>query len=75
MTELMEKALRAVREMPPDVQDDLARVLLELTGKDQPLIELTADEAAALDESLAQADRGEFATDQEIRAIWAKYGL
>jgi predicted transcriptional regulator len=36
---------------------------------------LTADEEASFEESLAQADRGEFATDEQVRAIWAKHGL
>ncbi len=61
--------------MPPDAQDDAARLLLRPMGDDEPLAELTPEEAAALDEPLAEADRGEFARDKEIRAIWAKYGL
>jgi predicted transcriptional regulator len=50
-------------------------VLLQLTGEDQPPAQLSAEEAASLEESLAQADRGEFATDEQVRAIWAKHGL
>lgn len=57
------------------MQDELARVLLQLAGSDQPLVPLTPEEDAALDQSLAEAERGEFATDAEIRAIWAKHGL
>jgi hypothetical protein len=41
----------------------------------RPLVWLTAEEDAALDESLEQAERGEFASDEEVRAIWAKHGL
>jgi predicted transcriptional regulator len=36
---------------------------------------LTAGEEASLEESIQQTERGEFATDEEVRAIWAKYGL
>ena len=36
---------------------------------------LTPDEEADLDASLAEAERGEFATDGEVRAMWAKHGL
>jgi predicted transcriptional regulator len=75
MTKLLEQAVEAVRDLPPEVQDDLARILLQLTGKDQPVVQLSAAEEASLAESLAQADRGEFATDEQIRAIWAKYDL
>jgi hypothetical protein len=75
MTKLFEHAVDVARGLPPEVQDDLARVLLELAGEDQPLVELTAEEEASFDESLAQAERREFATDEEVRAVWAKYGL
>jgi hypothetical protein len=75
MTKLLEQAVETVRGLPPEVQDDLARILLQLAGKDQPLVQLSAAEAASFEESLAQADRGEFATDEQVRAIWAKRGL
>ena len=35
----------------------------------------TPEEEAELDESEAAASRGDFATDEEVRAIWAKHGL
>jgi hypothetical protein len=75
MTELLEYAVAVARRLPPEAQDELAHLLLELAGEDQPVVELTVEEAASLDESLAQADRREFATDEEVRAVWAKYGL
>jgi predicted transcriptional regulator len=75
MTRLLEQAVEAVSVLPDDVQDDLARMLLQLAGVEQPLYELTREEASDIDASLAEADRGEFATDEEIRAMWAKHGL
>jgi len=75
MTKLLEQAVATVRGLSPEMQDDLARLLLRLAGEDQPVFELSAKEAASFDESLAQADRGEFATDEQVRAIWAKHGL
>jgi predicted transcriptional regulator len=75
MTKLLEQAVETVRGLPADVQDDLARLLLQLAGEDQPVVQLSAAEEASFDKSLAQADRGEFATDEQVRAIWAKHGL
>ena len=75
MTKLLEQAVETVRGLPPDVQDELARVLLQLAGTDQPVVQLSAADEASFEESLAQADRGEFATDEQVRAIWAKYDL
>jgi hypothetical protein len=75
MTKLFEQAVETVRALPPEMQDDLARMLLQLAGEDQAVVQLTPEEEASFDESLAQADRGEFATDEHVRAIWAKHGL
>jgi len=75
MTRLLEQAIETVSALPDDVQDDLARMLLQLAGVEQPLYELTPEEAADIDASLAEADRGEFATDEEVRAMWAKHGV
>jgi len=75
MTKLLEQAVETVRGLPAEVQDELARILLQLAGTDQPVVQLSAEEEASLAESLAQADRGEFATDEQVRAIWAKHGL
>ena len=57
------------------MQDDLARMLLQFAGVEQPPYVLTPEEAADIDASLAEAERGEFATDEEVRAVWAKHGL
>jgi hypothetical protein len=75
MTQLLEHAVETLRGLPPETQDDLARVLMQLAGEDQPVIQLSAEEEALLEESLAQAERGEFATDEQVSAIWAKHGL
>jgi hypothetical protein len=75
MTTLLDQAVDAIRQLPPEEQDELARVLLQLAGHEQPAVMLTPAEAASFDESLRQAERGEFATDQEVRAIWSKHGL
>ena len=75
MTKLLDRAVEAARVLPPDIQDALARMLLQFAGEDQPPLQLTAEEEASFEEYLAQADRGEFATDEQMRAIWAKHGL
>ena len=75
MTKLLEQAVETVRALPAEIQDELARKLLQLAGEDQPVFQLGAGEESSFDESLAQADRGEFATDEQVRAIWAKHSL
>lgn len=72
----LELALEAVRAMPREQQDLLAAELLDrarmLAG---PPSALTAEERAELEAELAAARRGELATDAEVAALYAKYGL
>jgi hypothetical protein len=75
MTKLLDRAVEAARNLPPEMQDELARILLQFAGVDQPVIQLTAEERAAIALSQEAAERGEFATDEEVRAVWAKHGL
>jgi hypothetical protein len=76
MTKLLDQALEAARRLPADAQDDIARVVLRLTGADdEPPVLLTPEEQAAVDASKSAAGRGEFATDGQVRAVWAKHGL
>lgn len=75
MTKLLEHAVDAARALSPAMQDDVARLLLQFLGEEQPVIQLTAEEVASFAESRAQASRREFATDEKARAVWAKHGL
>lgn len=76
MTALVDRALEALRALSPEAQDDIAGAILRLTGADDaPPIPLGADEAAAIAISKAAAARGEFASDEEVRAVWAKHSL
>lgn len=77
MTKLLETALEAVRQLPDDGQDEIARAMLALAGgsaEGEP-VPLTADEQAAIARSKAAAARGEFASDDQVRTVWAKHGL
>jgi predicted transcriptional regulator len=74
MTDLLEHAVATARTLPPEMQDDIARIMLLFAGEPQSIVQLTPEEDAALARSEAEAARGEFATDEEIEAIWAKYG-
>ena len=73
MTRLLERAVETIRTLPPATQDALARFLLELAAEDQPVIQLTPEDDADLAEADAEIARGEFATDEQMRAIWAKH--
>jgi hypothetical protein len=76
MTKLFERAVDAVRGLSPETQDALARIVLQLAQEnDLPPIGMSAEDERSFDESLAEADRGVFVSDETIRAFWAKHGL
>ncbi len=74
MTRLLEEAVATVAQLTDARQDELARILLQLAGHEQQLYQLTPEESADLDASIAAEARSELATDAEIRSIWAKHG-
>jgi hypothetical protein len=77
MSKLLDEALKAVRQLSPVAQDEIARAMLALAGSEmdgQP-VPLSPDERSAIALSKAAATRGEFATDEQVRATWAKHGL
>ncbi len=71
MTKLFDQAVDTVRALPPDAQDELALLLLQLAGQEQPAIALTADETASFGDSLDQASGGVRASDEQVRAVWS----
>ena len=76
MTKLLDQALEAVRLLPTREQDEIARVIMQLAGSDLATpVSLSAEERDAIARSKAAAARGEFATDEHVRAVWAKHGL
>ncbi len=74
MTKLFDKALEAMRRLPPEGQDEIARTILRLVNDDEePELIEPADLAAVLD-GLAQARRKEFASDDQVEAAFRRFG-
>ncbi len=75
MTKLLDLAIAEVRKLPRADQDEAAEMLLWAIETRAGSIPLDDETAAAIDEGLAQARRGEFASDAEIAALWRRHGL
>jgi hypothetical protein len=75
MTKVLEDAIEKVRKLPEDRQVYVAEVLEQIAaaGSD-PFIVPEAHRAAVL-EDLGQAERGDFASDEEMADLWKKCGL
>jgi len=75
MTQLLEQAVGKVSLLPRERQDELARMLIDIAAQDLHPYVFTPAERSAIEESLAQVERGEFATDEEVAATWEKFDL
>jgi hypothetical protein len=73
MTNLLEKGIEAVRGLPADRQDMAGELLLSL-AKSGAEYHLTAEQLADVKLAIAEADRGEFATESEMAETWKKFG-
>jgi DNA-binding TFAR19-related protein (PDSD5 family) len=73
MTKLLEKALEAVRRLPPDGQDHIARAMLSLSANGGEPEKIDPADLPAVLEGLAEARRREFATDAEVEAAFRRF--
>lgn len=73
MTKLLEQALEAIRRLPPDTQDEIARAMLKLAGDEEEPEPIDPAHLPDVLESLAQAKRRHFATDEEVEAAFRRF--
>jgi predicted transcriptional regulator len=71
MTKLLNDALDALQRLPADRQDYIARAILALANEGEPE-EIDPRDLPALLEGLEQIERGEFASDEEVHAIFRR---
>jgi len=61
--------------LPEERQNELGKMLIDVAAEDLHPYVLSDDERAAIEESLAQAQQGAYATDEEVAAMWRRFGL
>ncbi len=74
MTQLLETAIAKMRGLPDAMQDEAAEVLFAIASRIAEPIRLDAETRAAVREGLAQAKRGDFATEDEMAALFTHPG-
>lgn len=75
MTKLLERGIEAIKALPEDRQDMAGEILLWLAGKEDFEYTLTPEQLEDVKIGLGEAERGEFATEEEMAATWKKFGL
>ncbi|MGA8602801.1 MAG: hypothetical protein WB663_15580 [Beijerinckiaceae bacterium] len=68
MTDLLHDALEALQRLPPERQDYITRAILALADDGEPE-EIDPRDLSAVFDGLAQIERGEFASDEEVQAL------
>jgi hypothetical protein len=75
LSKRMQQALEAVSNVSAEQQDLLAAELMERQRLlEQPPTRLSPEERVELEVALAAARRGEFASDAEVEAMYARHG-
>jgi predicted transcriptional regulator len=75
MTKVLEDAIEKVRRLPEDQQAYVAEILEQIAAaRGDPFVVPDSHRAAVL-EGLAEAERGEYVSDEEMAALWKKCGL
>lgn len=74
MTQLLNLAIEATRQLAPEEQDEIARLILDVIGgASDDVYTLSEEERAAIAVARAQVARGEFASEEDIEEIFKKY--
>jgi predicted transcriptional regulator len=75
MMKILEDAIEKVRKLPEERQAYVAEVLEQIAAAGSDPFTVPEEHRSAVLEGLEQAERGEFASDEEIAALWKKCGL
>jgi len=73
MIRALEQAVEKVKKLSRERQEYAAEVLEQIAEAGDGVHPLSAEERRLVREGLAELDRGEVATDAEVRAVFAKY--
>ena len=73
MNAALKQMLPAIEAWPAEDQAALAEVAREIESQRTGVYVMTPEEEKAVDEGLAQADRGEFVAPEKMAALWKKF--
>ena len=74
MTKLLEEAIATVKKLPDAAQDRAAELLLTFAAARGELERIDDETWAAIQEGLAQAERGEFVSDEAMAEFFRRHG-
>ena len=75
MTNMVKEAIEALREMPEERQETIARAIIDYASHDEHVYHLTDEERGEVRAGLAEIERGEIATDREVTTVLKHIGV
>ena len=75
MTKLLERAIAELKKLPENEQDAAAELVLNLVARRDEPIELDDETRVSVKEGLAQIDRGEALSQEEMDAFFRRLGV
>jgi predicted transcriptional regulator len=73
MIKKLEQAVEKVKKLSKERQEYAAKVLEQIVAADDSVYALTDEERRLVREGLDELDRGEVATEEQVRAVFDKY--
>ena len=73
MIKVLEQAIERVKALSPERQKYVAEVLEQMAEAGETGHRLTEAERRLVEDGLAAADRGEFASEDDVRALLDRY--
>jgi len=75
MMKIMNEAIEVLRELPEERQETIARAILDYASHDDGVYHLTDDERGEVREGLGEIERGEIASEREVRSVYKRIGI
>jgi predicted transcriptional regulator len=72
-TKTLEMLMERAASWPEDAQAELVRFMIDMEARHFGVFRLDDEDRARIERSLAAADRGEFASDAEVAALFGRY--
>ncbi len=73
MIKVLERAVAKVKELSPERQALAAEMLEKFAATDDEVYVLSDEERKLVQEGLDELDRGEYATEEEVRDVFNRY--
>jgi hypothetical protein len=75
MSPATKKLLEQVESWPEEDQEELAQYAREIEARRRRLYMVDEEEGAAIRRGLAELDRGEWVSEEEMRTFWKRSGV